>query len=284
MRTDADGTVWQHGQEANDQAEAAAPLDVMPVPYADLQVSSLTSSGDAMSGQPLAVTWNVVNDGIGVTSSAGWSDSVWLSTDPDGGGQTWALASASHLGQLGVGEGYQRTLDVTLPQGLSGTYYLNVAAAGAGGGPFEFTHGGNNRGTPIAIPVTLSPSPDLVVQDVSLPATASENDLVDVSWTVLNAGVAQATGAWGDPVTVILACGVTVPGPSTLECQTVEGVDWLIDDSEAPRYRFTTYGRAPAVEVYLDYDPERTSSADILRALAPAVSQLPVHSTCTPRS
>lgn len=129
--------------------------------------------------------------------------------------------------------------------------------------------------------VSLSPAADAndplcAEVSVRLPSTV---DGFDRRWTD-----AQATGAWGDPVTVILACGVTVPGPSTLECQTVEGVDWLIDDSEAPRYRFTTYGRAPAVEVYLDYDPERTSSADILRALAPAVSQLPVHSTCTPRS
>lgn len=95
---------------------------------------------------------------------------------------------------------------------------------------------------------------------------------------------AQATAAWGDPTTVLLACGVEPPGPTTLDCQTVEGVDWIVDDSEAPNYRFTTYGRTPAVEVYLDYDPERTSSADILRSLAPAVSQLPVDAKCTARS
>ncbi|MFT4219491.1 MAG: DUF3515 family protein [Microbacterium sp.] len=93
---------------------------------------------------------------------------------------------------------------------------------------------------------------------------------------------AQATAAWGEPTAaVILACGLEPPGPSTLTCRTVEGVDWLIDDSEAPNYRFTTFGRTPAVEVFLDYD--RVSGADVLREVATAVSQLPVDGQCTPR-
>jgi len=84
---------------------------------------------------------------------------------------------------------------------------------------------------------------------------------------------AQATGSWGDPTTVVLTCGVDAPGPSTLPCQSVGGVDWLIDDSEAPRYRFTTFGRTPAVEVYLDYDV--VSGASVLGALSNAALQLP---------
>ncbi|GAA1991235.1 DUF3515 family protein [Microbacterium pumilum] len=84
---------------------------------------------------------------------------------------------------------------------------------------------------------------------------------------------AQATGAWGDPAAVLLTCGVQPPGPSTLPCQTVNGVDWIIDDAEAPRYRVTTFGRTPAVEVYLDN--EVVSSADVLDALSGIVAVLP---------
>lgn len=92
---------------------------------------------------------------------------------------------------------------------------------------------------------------------------------------------AQATGAWGDPASVLLACGVTPPGPSTLPCQTVSGVDWIIDDSDAPNYRFTTYGRTPAVEVYLDYDV--VSGNEALQAVSNAVASLPVDAQCTDR-
>jgi hypothetical protein len=63
---------------------------------------------------------------------------------------------------------------------------------------------------------------------------------------------AQATGAWGEPTSVILTCGVDPIGATTLPCTTSAGVDWVVDDSEAPRYRATTFGRTPAVEVYID--------------------------------
>jgi len=90
---------------------------------------------------------------------------------------------------------------------------------------------------------------------------------------------AQATGAWGDPATVLLHCGVAIPGPTTQQCQSVNGVDWIIDDADAPNYRFTTFGRTPAVEIVLDGDA--VASSTVLADLAPAVSVLPVTGKCT---
>ena len=48
---------------------------------------------------------------------------------------------------------------------------------------------------------------------------------------------AQSTGAWGDPVGVELRCGTPTSGPTTDLCVTVKGVDWIIDESQAPLYR-----------------------------------------------
>ena len=63
---------------------------------------------------------------------------------------------------------------------------------------------------------------------------------------------------------------------------TVEGVDWIIDDAEAPHYRITTFGRTPAVEIYLDNDI--VPSADVLDRLSRIVSLLPADgATCTDR-
>ena len=89
---------------------------------------------------------------------------------------------------------------------------------------------------------------------------------------------AQATGAWGDPSAVLLTCGVEVPGPTTLPCLTINGVDWIEDDSEAPMYRYTTYGREPATEVYLD--SEIVSGSTTLVDLASAVSTIPATTQC----
>jgi hypothetical protein len=82
---------------------------------------------------------------------------------------------------------------------------------------------------------------------------------------------AQATGAWGTPASILLTCGLEAPGPSTLPCRPFDGVDWLVDESQAAenRYTLTTFGREPAVQVYLDY--AEASSADVAQALAPLI-------------
>ena len=138
---------------------------------------------------------------------------------------------------------------------------------------------------------TVSMTPADAANDPGCAAVTSRLGLIrdgDVDGQQRRWTDAQATGAWGDPdrpgtpTTVLLTCGVEVPGPSTLTCQRVGGVDWLMDDSEAPNYRFTTFGRDPAVEVYLDYDT--VSGATVLDALSAAVGQLPTTGAeCTER-
>jgi hypothetical protein len=105
--------------------------------------------------------------------------------------------------------------------------------------------------------VSLQPAPD--ANDpacaqimVRLPATLAGQSRV---WTD-----AQSTAAWGTPTRIIMACGVTPPGPSTLKCVSLGGVDWLVDESDEPNFRITTFGRTPAVQAYLqssdkDVDP-----------------------------
>ena len=90
---------------------------------------------------------------------------------------------------------------------------------------------------------------------------------------------AQGTAAWGDPASILLRCGVPTPGPTTDPCVSVNGVDWVEDDSNAPRYRFTTFGRTPAVEVILDYGT--VSGSTTLADLSSAVDTIPTTGQCT---
>jgi uncharacterized protein YceK len=90
---------------------------------------------------------------------------------------------------------------------------------------------------------------------------------------------AQATGAWGDPAHILLRCGLPAVYASKLQCVTASGVDWLVDDSKAPSFRFITFGRKPAAEVIVD--SRVASGATILDSLAPAISYLPSSRTCT---
>lgn len=89
---------------------------------------------------------------------------------------------------------------------------------------------------------------------------------------------AQGTGAWGNPAAVLLRCGVEPLGPTTDRCVSVDGVDWVIDESDAPNYRFTTYGRTPAVEVLVDNDT--VSGTTAISDLSGAVSVIPPEDGC----
>ncbi|MGN6501413.1 MAG: DUF3515 family protein [Pseudolysinimonas sp.] len=86
---------------------------------------------------------------------------------------------------------------------------------------------------------------------------------------------AQATGAWGDPDQVVLRCGVAVPAASELPCID-KGVFWLRDDSDPAFWRFTTFGRDPAIDVAVD---KKIASGPgvVLDDLANAVSFTPTN-------
>jgi hypothetical protein len=107
---------------------------------------------------------------------------------------------------------------------------------------------------------------------VRLPDTVSDLPLRETN--------AQGTGAWGSPASVLLRCGVEVPDPtSALPCVLVDDVYWLRDDSEAPNYIFTTYGREPATEVIVNRDV--TSPGPALFDLVGAVGATTEVSACT---
>ncbi len=89
---------------------------------------------------------------------------------------------------------------------------------------------------------------------------------------------AQATGAWGDPAAVLLWCGEDAPGATTLPCVSVNDIDWIVDDSEAPSYRFTTFGRNPTIVVVVDSD--RASGSTVLADLSTAISVTEQTSAC----
>lgn len=95
---------------------------------------------------------------------------------------------------------------------------------------------------------------------------------------------AQSTAAWGSPAAVILRCGVAVPGPTTDPCIALNGIDWIADESEAANdtYRYTTYGREPAVEVIINADAATggVSGTTALIDLSSAVSALPATTAC----
>ena len=82
-----------------------------------------------------------------------------------------------------------------------------------------------------------------------------------------------AVHAWGDPA-VIARCGLPALGPTTEQCISVDGVDWVareLSDGTA----LTTFGRSPAIEVLV---PDEVGQAPlVLPAFADAAKALPTN-------
>ena len=102
------------------------------------------------------------------------------------------------------------------------------------------------------------------------------NQIGDLSKRYTNA---QATAAWGEPTAIIARCGLEMVEISTLSCVTANDVDWLVDDSQAPNYRFISFARNPAVEVIVD--SANASGVSALEALATSVSKIPATKRCS---
>ncbi|MBM7505080.1 DUF3515 family protein [Agromyces aurantiacus] len=125
-------------------------------------------------------------------------------------------------------------------------------------------------------PVPFDPAPDAADPDCAAVVVRLPDEVAGLAARETNA---QGTGAWGSPASVLLRCGVEPPGPTTLRCVSVDDVDWIIDESDAPRYRFVTYGRTPAVEVVVDNDV--VSGTTAVTDLSTAVAAIPAEGGCT---
>lgn len=90
--------------------------------------------------------------------------------------------------------------------------------------------------------LTLAPQAGAsVCQGARWPSSVSGHDRVTTS------PESPAVAAWGDPA-ILARCGLTPLAPTTDDCVTVNGVDWVVrtlTDGGAA----ITYGRNPAIEV-----------------------------------
>ena len=82
VEADSGHQVYQYTHTAPDVGSPSNFVDIIPEPYAALDVSDVAADPMAMSGQPINLSWTVANNGIGTTDQVQWNDSVYVSSDP----------------------------------------------------------------------------------------------------------------------------------------------------------------------------------------------------------
>ena len=104
---------------------------------ADLHIYHLDISEPA-AGEKVRVKWNVQNDGTGPTGQVQWTDYVWIMQDVYSGtlpnptpdtdnNNTQLMTQVPNVKALDVGESYENSVEITLPDRLYGDFYVLVS-------------------------------------------------------------------------------------------------------------------------------------------------------------
>ena len=91
----------------------------------DLATIAVTSASAGTQDDSVTVNWTIEN--VGIESAAGaWSDAIYLSSDNVWTPDDVFLGQFEHVGEIGPGQSYSASGEVTLPGVLPGDYYFIV--------------------------------------------------------------------------------------------------------------------------------------------------------------
>lgn len=124
--TDANNDV-QEQHEGNNVRISDNPLRVERAPAPNLEVVAVEVSSPRISTQPVTITWVVRNTGTASTGDELWQDAVHLSADSELDENDPLLGRVSRPHPLGVEETYQSSLTATLPEDISGPWFVLVS-------------------------------------------------------------------------------------------------------------------------------------------------------------
>ena len=186
----------------NNNCSMAPGSVVIHLNQCDLQVTNISASTPALSGEPINVQWTVSNLGPDSSIVTYWKDAVYLSADqvldPE---NDVNLGTFDHQGELAGGTNYIADKSVVLPAGISGPYYLIVETDVQND---VYEHGTeNNNFNSMLINVELTPPPDLIVTTLTVPPAADSGSPIEICWTGKNNGIGPiplAQSTWTDKI------------------------------------------------------------------------------------
>ena len=160
----------------------------------DLTVNSIittdepgTTNVSLWSGTTAELWYNVANNGDVSAVSSNITDKIYFNTSADSYQESDLIYANTHAMNIGAGENETYSCTVTIPNGISGTYYYHVVT-NAGAELCEGGAMGNNSQTSTAVEVQLSPSPDLVMSSLVAPASVYLGADFILTYTILNQG------------------------------------------------------------------------------------------------
>ena len=194
VRTDAGGQVYESALSANNIGFDGTPTTVFLTPPPDLEIS-LEAPDTAQASHDLTIDYSVSNYGATATPYGKWIDTFYLSVDDQLDASDIVLNSRTHYCSLDIGEYENNSVTLTLPDGISGNYYL-FAKTDSNDNVFELDNDNNIAFNTITID---SQPADLAVSEVIIPSIIEAGTGTQISWTVTNQGTGDTVKTrWND--------------------------------------------------------------------------------------
>lgn len=196
LRITADG--YGYITELAGESNNVVLSDVFSVSQVDLRVAQVTAPASVTMGQTLDVQWEVVNDGPADLFDGYVYDRVELVNDSTGEvAYTW---DAYQYASLAVGESYIGSASFDLPfiEALAAGNYRVRVLTDVYGYIAEADEDNNALEAPGLLNIVVPAVPDLVVGQISVPATVAGNTDLTVQWTTVNQGDAATGSSYRD--------------------------------------------------------------------------------------
>ncbi|MCX6233021.1 MAG: hypothetical protein NTZ33_15945 [Bacteroidetes bacterium] len=194
--TDAKDTIYEGANENNNTKRS---INTIAVINPNLTVSNITHITSINSGQSLNLQWTTKNIGLGKLYYSNVADKIYLSSSPN-----FQLDSVVPLGiynynvTLLYGDSINNQMMVTIPNGVSGNYYIFVQT----NYNLLVYEGGltsDNRAKGALIHITLAPWADLQVTAMTITDSITPGESFTVNFNVKNKGNTSIMNtSWND--------------------------------------------------------------------------------------
>lgn len=201
----ADATGLQVEKLENNNVTASNAISLKVTKYPDLQVMSpILVPADTFSNEVITISYTVKNVGTSPTAASGWRDWIYGSpSDDPNDSEKILLGHVTHTGVLEAGQSYTGVLKAQLPQKTFGNYHIHVNTDFEGL-VYEYLYETNNWRASSPINIYLTPPPDLVVDEISVPTLLAATEKMSLAFKVSNVGTgATAETGWIDKVYVV---------------------------------------------------------------------------------
>ena len=186
--SDADQLTFDNNRTDN---VIAVPVTVELGVLPDLRITSLTVDEVMTCDRAYWLHYTVINEGERVTQKNNWTDTFFI-----GESMTYIgaleVGTKIHHGALEVGESYTDSIEILIPNGLDGEYFL----IGFTDRTNQIYENNNEDDNVLATSVTVLASDpcDLIALQPEFPATVVSGEEMTISWQLHNIGLNPAIG------------------------------------------------------------------------------------------